>query len=288
MAAGTRVRPFLQYGGTKRMQYQPQTWHYGIVAQHWAEFQNFSVDAPEIAYYQRFIEKYGQPALDVACGTGRLLLPYLRAGLDVDGCDISPDMLALCRQNAEGEGFAPGLTAQAMHQLDLPRLYRTIFVCGSFGIGSTRAEDALALRRFYAHLAPGGALLLDQQMPYGERLSWCWKDWLLENRQQLDPDFWTEPEYDRTADGREYRMRSRLAELDPLEQTLTLQMRAELWQDEQLVGQEERTLTSNIYFKNELLMLLKQAGFDEVTVQGDFTQAEATPEHGALVFIARK
>jgi hypothetical protein len=35
-------------------------------------------------------------------------------------------------------------------------------------------------------------------------------------------------------------------------------------------------------------MMLKQAGFDEVTIQGDFTEAEATPEHRVLVFIARK
>ena len=40
--------------------------------------------------------------------------------------------------------------------------------------------------------------------------------------------------------------------------------------------------------KTILLMMLKQAGFDEVTVQGDFTKAAATAEHGDLVFIARK
>jgi hypothetical protein len=83
-------------------------------------------------------------------------------------------------------------------------------------------------------------------------------------------------------------MRSRIADLDPLEQVLTLQYWAQRWQGEQLLGEEERTLTSNIYFKNELLMMLKQAGFDEVTVQGDFTDEAATPEHGELVFIARK
>jgi ubiquinone/menaquinone biosynthesis C-methylase UbiE len=57
-----------------------QTWHYGLVAKWWAEFNE---GGPEIEYFQRFIERDGQPALDVACGTGRLLLPYLRAGLDV-------------------------------------------------------------------------------------------------------------------------------------------------------------------------------------------------------------
>lgn len=267
------------------MKYPPQTWHYGIVAQHWAEFQNYSLDAPDIAYYQEFIERNGQPALDVACGTGRLLLPYLRAGLDVDGCDISPDMLAHCREKAEREGFSPGLYQQAMHELDLPRTYRTIFVCGSFGIGGTRQQDALALQRFYEHLTPGGVLLFDHPMPYHNGL---WQLWLKENRQQLDPEWWPEPKRERASDGSDFIMRSRIADLDPLEQVLTLQYWAQRWQGEQLLGEEERTLTSNIYFKNELLLMLKQAGFDDVTIQGDFTEAEATPEHGVLVFIARK
>ena len=43
------------------------TWHHGVVARWWAEF---NVDGgPELAFYRGFVEA-GQPALDVACGTG--------------------------------------------------------------------------------------------------------------------------------------------------------------------------------------------------------------------------
>jgi 2-polyprenyl-3-methyl-5-hydroxy-6-metoxy-1,4-benzoquinol methylase len=59
----------------------PQTWHYGLVAEWWAEF---NTDGPEIGYFGRFVERR-QPALDAGCGAGRLLLPWLRAGYDVDG-----------------------------------------------------------------------------------------------------------------------------------------------------------------------------------------------------------
>jgi SAM-dependent methyltransferase len=88
------------------------------MARWWAEF---NTDGPEIDYFKGLIMRFGDPALDVGCGTGRLLIPFLRAGLDVDGCDISPDMLALCAQRAEAEGIRPQLLAQAMHQLSLPR-----------------------------------------------------------------------------------------------------------------------------------------------------------------------
>src|SRR5437016_2300468 len=130
----------------------PKTWHYGLVAKWWAEFNQ---DGPEIAYFQKYVER-GQPALDVACGTGRLLIPFLRAGLDVDGCDVSPDMIALCREKATLEGLSPTLSVQAMHELDPPRTYRTIFVCGAFGLGSTRDQDLQSLSRFHKHLEPGG------------------------------------------------------------------------------------------------------------------------------------
>ena len=104
----------------------------------------------------------------------------------------------------------------------------------------------------------------------------------------MDPNFWTEGERERASDGSDYVMRSRLENLDPLEQVLTLKYWAQHWQGERLIGEEKRILTSNLYFRNELLMMLKQAGFDEIAVQGDYTEAAATPEHEMLVFIAQK
>jgi hypothetical protein len=83
-------------------------------------------------------------------------------------------------------------------------------------------------------------------------------------------------------------MRTRLVALDPLEQLMTLQIRVEQWHTGQQVAVEEYTLQERLYFKNELLRLLAQVGFGEVTVHGDYTEAEATAEHGILIFIARK
>lgn len=148
---------------------EPQTWHYVLVAKWWAEF---NVDGPDIAYYQQAIERYGQSALDVACGTGRLLAPFLRASLDVDGCDVSPDMLALCRDKAVREGLVPRLYQQAMHELDLPRMYKTIYICDSFEIGGSREMDLKALERFHNQLEPGGVLVFNVE-PLASGLSLC-------------------------------------------------------------------------------------------------------------------
>jgi len=258
-----------------------QTWHYGLVARHWAEH---NTTGPEIAYYQRQIETYGQPALDAGCGTGRLLLPFLRAGLDVDGCDVSEDMLAYCQQTAEREGFAPRLYRQALHDLDLPRHYQTIVACGVFGIGVSRAQDFAALQRFYQHLAPGGVLLLENHLPYADKV---WPLWPKEARMHL-PEPWPETLGQSPGDEQDYELHYRLVAVDPLEQRTTGEMRTLLFKDKQLVADDTRRLTSNYYFRYELQMLLEQAGFRVEAEKGDWTDANVTADHAVIVYVARK
>jgi SAM-dependent methyltransferase len=259
-----------------------ETWHHGLVARWWAEFEE---GGPEIEYFRPFVES-GQPALDVACGTGRLLVPYLRAGLDVDGCDVSADMVALCRERAAREGLAPTLWVQAMHELEPPRAYRTIVVCGAFGLGSSRAEDAEALARFHRHLEPGGTLVLDNEVPYAqERL---WSRWPKGTRGDL-PTAWGGPaERRRASDGLEYGLQSRLVELDPLEQRATMELRAFRWRDGELDAEEEHRLTMNLYFEHELELMLERAGFVDVVVHGDHVPAPPTADSDFVVFAARR
>src|SRR5437764_6456527 len=71
-------------------------------------------------------------------------------------------MVVLCREKAAREGLSPTLFVQAMHELDPPRRYKTIFVCGAFGLGSTREQDVQALLRFHDNLEPDGTLVLDR------------------------------------------------------------------------------------------------------------------------------
>jgi SAM-dependent methyltransferase len=262
---------------------EPETWHYGVIAKWWAEF---NVSGPEIAYFQRFIEDDGQPALDAACGTGRLLVPYLRAGLDVDGCDISRDMLALCREAAEREGLAATLYAQALHELDLPRRYRTIVLCGGFGLGGTREHDLEALKRLYEHLEPGGLLLLDNEAPYADKS--LWPRWLKSGRDDLPRPFRPPGERRRGSDGAEYELRSRVLTFDPLDQRVTLEIIGELWRDGELIESGTHVLHMNLYFKNELLLMLERTGFVDVAVRGGYTDAEPTSDDDFLVFIAKK
>lgn len=260
----------------------PQTWHHGLMAQWWA---NFSLDAPEAPYFQALIERAGQPALDLCRGTGRVLLPLLQAGLDVDGCDLSPDMLALCSERAAREGFAPHLYEQATHELDLPRRYGTIYICDSFGIGGQRAQDAEGLRCCYQHLAPGGTLVFNHYLPYDSREEW--QHWLPEQRVRL-PQAWSEPTRRQTANGDEFELRMRIAAFDPLEQRQTREMRITLLRDGTVMAVEERAILLNGYFYYEVLAMLAQAGFTNITVTGAYSDAPLTADDTHVMFVARK
>lgn len=265
------------------MSEDPQTWHYGVIARYWAQF---NIAGPEIAYFQRYIELFGGPALDVACGTGRLLIPYLHAGLDVDGCDISQDMLALCRERAEHEGLKPNLYAQAVHELSPPRKYKTIIFCGGFGLGGHRAHDLEGLRRIREHLEPDGVLVMDTEVPYAS-LGW-WAYWTKDKRRELPEPWRPTGQRQRGPDGLDYTLLSRVLAVEPLEQRITLEMHAKLWREDELLADEKHEIRMTAYFKDEILLMLGTVGFSDVRVLGDHNDAEPTSDDDFLVFVATR
>ena len=262
---------------------EPLVWHYGLMAERWAES---ITDAPELPFFKKAIAQFGQPVLDVACGVGRLLLPLLRAGVEVDGCDISGDMLYHCRRKATGEGFSPHLYEQPMHAFNIPCRYKTITICSSFGLAGSRENDLDTLRRCYEHLEDGGALLLNIEAEYTSPESW--KMWLKENRQTLPQPWPKDGDRRVAADGSKNIAYFRTAHIDPLEQIYTRQVRLEKWVSGEMVASEEYTLRENIYFKNEVLLMLEVAGFREIGVYGDYSDERATADHKELNFTAIK
>jgi len=265
---------------------QPATWHYGLVARWWAEFN--TADPGELGYYRRAIERFGEPALDLACGAGRLLVPLLSAGFDVEGADISPDMLDRAREVAAAFGLEPVLHVTAMHDLELPRRFRTIFCCDSFGLGGQRTHDRLTMRRVFEHLEPGGAFVFNHYYPYDGMEPADWARWLPGHRGSYPRDWPTEGDRRETANGDEIELATRAVDFDPVLQRRTLGMRATLRRDGTIVESEEGLLHENLYFAQELLFMLETAGFQDVTVEALYSCRPATPGDSAVVFVARR
>jgi SAM-dependent methyltransferase len=141
----------------------PALFYTGLVASLYTPLRSF---APDADTYARFIGKYGEPALELGCGTGDPILELRERGLDVDGIDISADMLDVCRARAAQLGVEVNVYEQRMEAMDLGRTYRSIFLAGpTFNLLPDDNVAVASLERIRAHLAPGGGALVPLFIP---------------------------------------------------------------------------------------------------------------------------
>ena len=130
---------------------------------------------PDVGFYTALATEHGGPVLELGCGTGRVLLPTARAGVEITGLDLSDGMLSACRSKLAGE--APDVQGRAhLHRGDM----RSFGLGRRFGLVTIpfrpfqhllTVEDQMAcLACAHRHLAPGGVLALDVFNPSLPRL----------------------------------------------------------------------------------------------------------------------
>jgi ubiquinone/menaquinone biosynthesis C-methylase UbiE len=235
-------------------------------------------------YIKKLLEQNPGTALDVGCGTGRLLLRYLKDGLDVEGMDTSADMLVLLREKATAQGLKPPTLYEGyMQELDLPRKYQVIYVpCGTYCLVTDRAQALDTLRRFYEHLNPGGLLVFNLFWPFGKGES------LSDTRLAQDKN-WNAMWDDEMPDGSGTVSQSmKLIRLDRVEQLLIAKRRYQLYKDGELVREEIFDSNERWYFKYEVIMMLEKFGFRDIQVKGNWTDDDFAEGHESIIYIARK
>jgi SAM-dependent methyltransferase len=125
-------------------------------------------DASEVALMAAFLKKHPGPALEIGSGSGRLMFPLLRAGQEVEGLELSPDMLSLARIRAERMGLNPVLHEGDMTLWRGPRRYAAM-LAPAFTL-QLAADPAATLRHWHGLLENHGGLYLTVFMPYAELL----------------------------------------------------------------------------------------------------------------------
>ena len=73
-----------------------------------------------------------------------------------------------------------------------------------------------------------------------------------------------------------------------LEQRYVRQVRLEKWVAGKMVASQEDTMRGEIYMKNEIMLMLRVAGFRHITVRGDYADGPVTQENKELIFTALK
>jgi SAM-dependent methyltransferase len=230
-------------------------------------------DYPDVPYYLRHLSGIAGPVLEGAVGTGRLLIPLRRAGVGVEGLDSSPAMLARCRRNCAEAGVEAVLHLGALETMSLRQRYEVIIVTfGSFMLLSGRGEAAAALARMRRHLLPGGRLFIDVDAP-GHPTAEPGQ----ESRRTV-----------RTKDGSTIVLLDMSIDWDATRRVEAHVQCYERWQDGRLIVREDLDFSLRRYDRDELVVLLDDAGFVDVTVCADYRE-QAPPETARewLCFAAR-
>ena len=247
-----------------------KTWHYGLVARWWAEF---NIDGPEINYFKSVIKNTGVPVLDVGCGTGRILVPCLEAGIEVHGTDISYEMINYCQARLDSKNLKTKLYVAPTHELDLDSEYKTIISCGVFGVGTSREEDLEGLKRLKEHLISGGKFIFDFYLPGNNSNKWEFSE---ESKINL-PSKWSKPDFRDLTDKTSLSLQTRILEFNLTEQYYIREIRVEQHKNKILVATEQRQIRLNIYLKNEVELMLKSVGFSEVKIFSGLTEKDPIP-----------
>lgn len=135
-------------------------------------------DRGDVEFYTSLAADAQGPVLELACGTGRIYLELLRAGVDADGLDRSAGALARLRERATEAGLSPSVWRADMRAFAADREY-ALAVCpfNAFQHLLTVEDRLSALERVHDALAPGGAFVLDLFVPSFEVICATYGAW---------------------------------------------------------------------------------------------------------------
>lgn len=118
---------------------------------------------------QFFIEessRAGSPVLELACGTGRVLIPVAQKGIRITGLDLSESMLEIARKKVNRLEPAVQLNISLlpgdMRDFSLDQKFNLIFIAfRSFQAMLTVEDQKKCLSCIRRHLAKGGRLIIN-------------------------------------------------------------------------------------------------------------------------------
>lgn len=123
----------------------------------------------DIAFYLECARQFGGPVLELATGTGRVLVPLAMQGIEITGLDLSGAMLARAAEKLHAQGIdheRVQLVEADMTNFELGRQFALAIVpFRSFQHVTEPAAQRAALRCIHRHLKPGGFLVIDMFDP---------------------------------------------------------------------------------------------------------------------------
>jgi len=240
-------------------------------------------DRPDVDFFVEAAQELGGPVLEVGCGTGRVLIPTARAGIDIVGLDLSPYMLQICRDRLRQEPEAVQARVQLieadMRDFELSDIFALATIPFRPFQHLTTIEDQLAcLQSIHRHLNDGGRLILDLFNPWLERLV----------EDNIGEEFGEEPEFT-MPDGRRVIRRHCVVDRDLSNQINHVELIYYITHPD---GRQERQVHAfpmRYLFRFEAEHLLARCGFQVEHVYADYDKTPFGSKYPSeLIMVARK
>ncbi|WP_205774729.1 class I SAM-dependent methyltransferase [Alkalicoccus luteus] len=206
----------------------------------------------DVEYYKERLRDAAGPVLEPACGSGRMMIPLLEAGIEVEGFDPSAPMLELCRKEAKARGLDPVLFEGTMESAELTCKYQAAIIpAGTLQLLHEPGMIQRAFQQLSGCLLPGGKLIADLYLFTG-----------------AEPGLVRFREWE---DGEErITLESVTVEVDYLNQKTIDRNRYERWKEGKLIETELELFPLRWLGLEEAALMLREAGFSEIIFSGGY------------------
>ncbi len=237
---------------------------------------------PDVDFYVAAARAARGPVVELGCGTGRVLIPTARAGVEITGLDLSASMLARCREKLADEPAEVcdrvKLVRASMTRFDLGREFALITIPFRGFQHLLEVEDQLAcLGAVRKHLAPGGRMVVD---------------FFQVNPAAMHDPAWSEEKEDTPEtvlpDRRKIRRTTRIIAFHRARQVNDIEF---IWYVTHPDGRGERLVWQTplrYFFRYEVEHLLARAGLRLLELRGDFTGGMLSDDSPDMIFVAEK
>ena len=236
------------------------------------------VDAP---FYLNLAREFGGPVLEIGCGTGRVLLPIAREGIEIHGVDNSGPMIGILKENLAREN--PEVSNKVtlhigdMREFRLNRSFPLVIIpFRPMQHMFTVTDQLRALATAAAHVEEGGTLAFDVFYPKFEVLP------LGIGEEKLEAE-WPSPLDPETVIRRYYRKDA----VDKINQTYSLTFIFRSYRKGQLAFEEQDTLKMSYYTYPQLRALFLLAGLEPVAEYGSFAKTPLDNTADEMIFLLR-
>jgi SAM-dependent methyltransferase len=225
-----------------------------------------------------FAARCGSPILELGCGTGRLVVPLAQEGYHVTGVDLSEAMIDRARTKVAEQDLSgrATLVVQDIRRLALEDKFTLAYAAINSFMHLTSADDQLAaLVRIRRHLQPGGLLVLDLFNPDPGRLAESHGQVILD-KVLKDP-----------ASG-DRLMKFHTERVDLGRQIVYVTLFVDRVDDRGAVQRTWFPFTLRYLYRDELVLLLRHAGFDVETIYGSYDLDDFNGESERMIAVASR